>query len=342
MKKYKVAVIGATGLVGEALLEILEEQGFPVAKLFPVASERSAGEALRFQGKSVLVSDVVNFDFNQVDLAFFTAGREVSAMYVPKALACGVKVIDNTSEFRYQDDVPLVIPEVNGHLLNEIPAGAALVANPNCSTIQMLVALKPIYDAVGIEAIHVATYQAVSGAGRAGVNELVGQTAALLNAQPVEKKVFAKQIAFNVIPQIDSLEENGFTREEMKMVLETRKILNDQDILVSPTAVRVPVFFGHSEAIHIETSRSFSAAEAKEVLKTAPGVQLVSDNAEFPTAVSEGANEDAVWVGRVRNDVGNNSGLNLWVVADNVRKGGALNAVQIARMWLDVKRENVQ
>jgi aspartate-semialdehyde dehydrogenase len=330
-----VAIAGATGAVGEALIDILEERKFPVAELSLLASERSEGKRLQFRGKSVRVQRLDQFDFSATAIGFFSAGGELSADFAPRAAAAGCTVIDNTSQFRYDDDVPLVVPEVNGHRLSE-PNPRNIIANPNCSTIQMVVALKPIHDAVGIRRINVATYQAVSGAGSSGIKELAGQTANLLNAQPITPQVMAKQIAFNAIPHIDKFQDNGYTKEEMKMVWETRKILEDDSILVNPTCVRIPVFFGHSEAVHIETDRKISAAEVRDLLSAAPGVALVDDPANngYPTAVGEAVGTDEVYVGRVREDISHPNGIDLWVVSDNVRKGAALNSVQIAELLL--------
>lgn len=330
-----IAVVGATGAVGEAMIEILEQRGFPVGTLYALASERSAGRTLRFRGKSVTVTNLADFDFAQTPIALFSAGGSVSAEHAPRAASSGCIVIDNTSHFRRDAAVPLVIPEVNPGALAAFRA-TGIIANPNCSTIQMLVALKPIYDAVGISRINVATYQAVSGTGKEAIEELAGQTARLLNGQPVEPKVYSRQIAFNVLPHIDTFQDNGYTREEMKMVWETQKILGDDGISVNPTCVRVPVFFGHSEAVHIETVEKLTAAAARELLDGAPGVRLL-DSAEdqvYPTAVTEGAGSDAVYVGRLREDISHPTGLNMWVVSDNVRKGAALNSVQIAEILL--------
>ena len=329
-RRPNIAVVGATGAVGTAMLSILSERKFPLDKLFPVASARSAGDVVDFKGQGLDVWDVTQFDFSQVDIALFSAGSEVSATYVPIAAAQNCICIDNTSQFRYDYDVPLVIPEVNPTALGDF-SRRNIIANPNCSTIQMLVALKPIYDAVGISRINVATYQAVSGAGRAGVKELAKQCGELLNGRPADVHTFPTQIAFNVIPHIDVMQDNGYTREEMKMVWETQKILDDDVIQVNPTAVRVPVFYGHSEAVHIETREKLTAAQAIELLTNAPGVECFPTDA-YPTAVIQGTGEDKVYVGRVREDISTDLGLNLWVVADNVRKGAALNAVQIAEM----------
>ncbi len=328
---YDVAVVGATGAVGEAMIAILEEREFPVGELYPLASERSVGKTVRFRGKSVQVGDLASFDFSRARIALFSAGGSVSAEHAPRAAAAGCVVIDNTSHFRRDEDIPLVVPEVNPEALADY-SRRNIIANPNCSTIQMLVALKPIYDAVGIERINVATYQAVSGTGKAAIEELAGQTARLLNGQEIECEVYPRQIAFNAIPHIDSFEPNGYTREEMKMVWETRRILGDPGLQVNPTCVRVPVFFGHSEAVHVETVDKLSAEEARELLGAAPGITLLDEAVDggYPTPVGEGAGSDAVFVGRVREDISHPTGLNLWIVADNVRKGAALNSVQIA------------
>ena len=330
-KTFDVAVVGATGVVGEAMLEILSERKFPVGKIHALASERSVGKTVNFGGRELMVGDLADFDFSQVQIGLFSAGASISAEYAPKAAAAGCVVIDNTSQFRYDDDIPLVVPEVN----EEAIAGyttRGIIANPNCSTIQMVVALKPIYDAVGIERINVCTYQAVSGAGRELIEDLVRQTSQLLNGRPLEIKGPAKQIAFNVIPHIDVFLDNRYTKEEMKMVWETRKILGDNDILVNPTAVRIPVFYGHSEAVHIETRDKISAADVVQLLQKAPGIQVVDgvETGAYPTPVTESSGADPVFVGRIREDISHPRGIDLWVVADNIRKGAALNSVQIA------------
>ena len=331
--KFNVAVVGATGAVGETMLSILEERRFPVEKVYALASERSVGRRIPFSGTHLRVEDLDTFDFSKVHLALFSPGAAVSKIFAPKAAATGCVVVDNTSQFRYQDDIPLVVPEVNPQDI-ALHRNHGIIANPNCSTIQMLVALKPIYDAVGIERINVCTYQAVSGTGKEAIEELAAQTAALLNAQPLEAKVYPKQIAFNCLPQIDVFQDNGYTKEEMKMLWETRKIMGDPHILVNATTVRVPVFYGHSEALHIETRVKISAVDARELLRKAPGVKVIDDRQDgsYPTAVTEAAHADAVFVGRIREDISHPRGLNLWVVADNVRKGAALNSVQIAEI----------
>jgi aspartate-semialdehyde dehydrogenase len=333
---YKVAMVGATGAVGETLLAILAERDFPISELVPLASERSAGERITFGGKSIVVKNLADYDFDGVDIAFFSAGGSVSRVHAPRAAAAGAVVIDNTSEFRYQDDIPLVVSEVNPHAIAQYTT-RGIIANPNCSTMQMLVALAPIHRAVGIERINVATYQSVSGAGRSGLEELGKQTAALLAFQEVESGKFPKQIAFNVIPQIDDFQDNGYTKEEMKMVWETRKIFEDESIRVNPTAVRVPVFYGHAEAVHIETRDKITAEQARALLEQAEGV-VVQDERKpggYPTPVGDAAGQDPVFVGRIREDISHEHGLDLWIVADNIRKGAALNAVQIAELLIE-------
>ncbi|THB69300.1 MAG: aspartate-semialdehyde dehydrogenase [Gammaproteobacteria bacterium] len=335
-KKYDVAVVGATGAVGETMLSILEQRGFPVGNIYPLASSRSAGKKIQFNGKSAVVEDLAEFDFSKAQIGLFSAGGSISEEYAPKAAEAGCVVIDNTSHFRYEDDIPLVVPEVNPHAIADYK-NRGIIANPNCSTIQMLVALKPIYDAVGIERINVATYQAVSGSGKIAIDELAKQTADLLNAREIKCEAYPKQIAFNALPHIDVFLENGYTKEEMKMVWETQKIFGDSSIKVNPTAVRIPVFFGHSEAVHIETKDKITAAQAQELLKNADGITLLDERADggYPTAITEAAGNDDVYVGRVREDISIEKGLNLWVVADNVRKGAALNSVQIAEKLIE-------
>ncbi|MDW7550115.1 aspartate-semialdehyde dehydrogenase [Pseudoalteromonas peptidolytica] len=333
-QKFNVAVLGATGLVGKQIIELLAERKFPVDTLYPLASSRSAGEEIDFKGEKVEVIDVETFDFANAHIGLFSAGGSVSEKYAPIAAEAGCVVIDNTSHYRYDFDVPLVVPEVNKESLADF-RNRNIIANPNCSTIQMLVALKPIYDAYGIDRINVSTYQAVSGAGKEAVDELAKQTANLMNARPMENEVFTKQIAFNVIPQIDAFQENGYTKEEMKMVWETQKILGDSSVLVNPTAVRVPVFFGHAEAIHLETRMPFDLEHVKQLLADAPGVELIEDETDYPTPVSDASGNDTVYVGRVRQDISHPLGLNLWVVSDNTRKGAATNSIQIAEALIE-------
>jgi len=332
-EKPDVAVVGATGMVGEAMLALLAERKFPAGRVYALASERSVGKTVQYGNRTLQVEDLAGFDFERVQLGLFSAGASVSDQFAPIAASAGCVVIDNTSRFRYEEDVPLVVPEVNPEKIADFRA-TGIIANPNCSTIQMVVALKPIYDAVGISRINVATYQAVSGAGRRAVEELARQTAALLNGRPLEIDGNAKQIAFNAVPHIDRFEDNRYTREEMKMVWETRKILGDERIGVNPTAVRIPSFFGHSEAIHVETERKISAEKVCELLRAAPGVELLdgTETGEYPTAVTDASGNDPVYVGRVREDISHPSGIDLWVVSDNIRKGAALNSVQIAEI----------
>jgi aspartate-semialdehyde dehydrogenase len=331
-RKFKVAVVGATGAVGEAMLSVLRERKFPIAELVALASERSAGGSVDFGDDELMVRDLAGFDPKGVDIALFSAGGEVSKAYAPKFAAAGAVVIDNSSAFRRDDDVPLVIAEVNPEALRARPRG--IIANPNCSTMQMLVALAPIHRAVGIERINVATYQSVSGTGRRALEELGRQTAGLLNFHPAEPAVYPVQIAFNVIPHGGDFLDNGYTNEEMKLVWETRNILGDESIGVNATVVRVPVFYGHSEAVAIETREHISAAQARELLARAPGIEVVDEavGGGYPTPVTHASGRDPVFVGRIREDISHPRGLNLWIVADNIRKGAALNAVQLAEL----------
>jgi aspartate-semialdehyde dehydrogenase len=329
--QFDVAVLGATGVVGETILSILAERAFPVGTVYALASSRSAGTQVAFADQRLTVHDVASFDFSLVQIGLFSAGASVSAEYAPKAAASGCIVIDNTSRFRYDDDVPLVVPEVNPAAIGDYQQ-RGIIANPNCSTIQLVVALKPIYDAVGIERINICTYQSVSGTGKDAIDELSSQTVSLLSGKPVEPRVYPKQIAFNVLPYIDEFADNGYTKEEMKLVWETQKILGDKSIKVNPTTARVPVFVGHSEAVHLETREKLTLDAAREVLRAAPGVEVMDERQArgYPTAVTDAANHDAVFVGRIREDITHPRGLDLWVVADNLRKGAALNSVQIA------------
>ena len=330
-KTVDVAVVGATGAVGEAMLSILDQRNFPVNKVYALASSRSVGKGITFKSNTLLVEDLTEFDFSKVQIGLFSAGASISKEYAPKAAAAGCVVVDNTSQFRYDDDIPLVVPEVNLEKIADYK-NRGIIANPNCSTIQMLVALKPIYDAVGIERINVCTYQAVSGTGKQAIEEVVSQTAKLLNGKPITTEVYPKQIAFNVLPQIDVFMDNGYTKEEMKMVWETQKIFADATIKVNPTAVRVPVFYGHSEAIHIETKNKIEVKTVRQLLENAPGITVLDERVDggYPTAVTESSGHDDVFVGRIREDISHPRGIDLWVVGDNVRKGAALNSVQIA------------
>ena len=331
-RRFTVAVVGATGAVGETMLSILAERQCPVGALVALASERSAGGEVDFGGRKVPVRDLATFDPTGVDIALFSAGGSVSKEYGPKFAAAGAVVIDNSSAFRYDDDVPLVVSEVNPEAARKRPRG--IIANPNCSTMQMLVALAPLHRQYGIERINVATYQSVSGAGRSALEELGRQTANLLNFQDPDPQRFPLQIAFNLIPHIDDFLDNGFTKEEMKLVWETRKILGDDSIQVNPTAVRVPVFFGHSEAVAIETRDKVTAAAARELLERSPGIEVVDERKAggYPTPVTHASGNDPVYVGRIREDISHPRGLNLWIVSDNIRKGAALNAVQLAEL----------
>ena len=339
---YVIAVVGATGNVGREMLNILDERKFPASRVDAVASRRSQGREVSFGDRTLKCQALEHYDFSKADIALFAAGSGPAKEYAPKAAKAGCVVIDNSSLYRMDEDVPLIVPEVNPQAIADYKK-RNIIANPNCSTIGMLVALKPLYDAVGIERINVATYQAVSGTGKAAIEELAGQTARLLNGKAPEPEVYPKQIAFNAIPHIDNFQDNGYTREEMKMVWETQKILGDPNILVNPTCVRVPVFYGHAEAVHIETREPISAERAREVLEGAAGVTLLDrqEAGGYPTPVTEAAGADPVFVGRVREDISHPRGLNLWVVADNVRKGAALNSVQIAEVLLSEYLQNV-
>jgi aspartate-semialdehyde dehydrogenase len=332
--EFKIAVVGASGAVGEVMLSILAEHGYPAKNVVALASERSAGKPVDYGRTSLTVDDLDGFDFSGVKYALFSAGGSVSEKYAPIAAEAGAIVIDNTSAFRYVDEIPLVVPEVNPHALADVRPGA-IIANPNCSTIQMLVALAPIQRAAGIDRINVATYQSVSGAGASALRELVEQTVDRLNFREPKLEKFAQPIAFNVLPQIDTMQDNGYTREEMKMVWETQKIFEDPEIRVNATAVRVPVLYGHSEAVHLETRDDIGIDEVRELLSAAPGVEVV-DGADqmHPTAVTHAAGKDPVYVGRLRRDISHPRGISMWVVADNVRKGAALNAIQIME-WLE-------
>ena len=334
-KKVNVAVVGATGEVGQAMLSILEQRDFPVAGLHVVASSRSAGKRIEFRDEELVVEDLDSFDFSGIDIGLFSPGATVSNIHAPRAAAAGTVVIDNTSRFRYDADVPLVVPEVNPEAIGQY-AGRGIIANPNCSTIQMVMALKPVYDAAGIERVNVATYQAVSGKGKKAIEELEQQTVALFNGKPVIPTEHPRQMAFNVLPQIDAFQDNGYTREEMKMVWETQKILDDETIQVNPTCVRVPVFYGHSEAVHIETKEKIPVGEVRTLLNDFPGVVVIDEREDggYPTAVTEASGHDPVFVGRIREDLSHPRGINFWVVSDNIRKGAALNSIQIAEYLL--------
>ncbi|GAB2618767.1 aspartate-semialdehyde dehydrogenase [Novilysobacter erysipheiresistens] len=331
-KPVNVAIVGATGAVGETMLKILAERQFPIGRLHLLASERSAGEKIEFGARKIVVEDLATFDPAGIDIALFSAGGSVSKEYAPKFAAAGAVVIDNSSVFRQDDDVPLVVAEVNPDAARNRPRG--IIANPNCSTMQLLVALAPIHNAAKIERINIATYQSVSGTGKRALEELGRQTAGLLSFQQAQPEVYPVQIAFNVIPHGGDFCDNGYTTEEMKLVWETRKILGDDSIAVNATVARVPVFYGHSEAVHVETRDKLSAADARKLLEGAPGIEVVDERVGggYPTAVTHASGNDPVYVGRIREDISHPRGLSLWVVADNIRKGAALNAVQLAEL----------
>lgn len=331
-KSVNVAIVGATGAVGETLLTILAERQFPVGQLTLLASARSAGEKIEYGARQVVVRDIADFDPAGVDIALFAAGGGVSRQYAEKFAAAGAVVIDNSSEFRCDPDVPLVVAEVNPETLRDRPRG--IIANPNCSTMQLMVALAPIHRRAKIERINIATYQSVSGTGRSALDELGRQTADMLSFREIQPQVYPVQIAFNVIPQGGDFTDNGYTSEEMKLVWETRRILGDDSIGVNATVVRVPVFYGHAEAVHIETREKLTADEARALLQGQPGLEVVDERVDggYPTPVTHASGNDPVYVGRIREDISHPRGLSLWVVADNIRKGAALNAVQLAEL----------
>ena len=331
--KYSVAVVGATGAVGRKMLQILEERSFPVGNLKPLASARSAGKDLLFQGKNVIVQELLQDSFIDVDIALFSAGGEISQKFAPVAVKSNCIVIDNSSAYRMNANVPLVVPEVNPNALKGNPG---IIANPNCSTIQMVVALKPIHDKFKIKRVVVSTYQSVSGSGQKAINELKFQSQEQLKGESSLPNVYPHQIAFNCLPHIDKFLDNGYTKEEMKMVNETRKILDDDSIQISPTTVRVPVFYSHSEAINVETEGPITAMALRELLAEQAGVCVVDDpeNNIYPLAIN-GEDKNDVFVGRIRDDISRDRAVNFWVVSDNLRKGAALNAVQIAELLID-------
>jgi aspartate-semialdehyde dehydrogenase len=331
-QQYKVAVVGATGAVGAVMLSILAERKFPASAVVALASERSAGSKVEFGDDELVVQDLATFDPASIDIALFSAGGTISKEYAPTFAAAGAVVIDNSSAFRYEDDVPLVVSEVNPDAAKSRPRG--IIANPNCSTMQLMPVLAPIHRKYGVSRVNIATYQSVSGAGQTGMEELGKQTAQLLGFQDIQPQKFPVQIAFNLIPHIDDFLDNGYTKEEMKLVWETQKILGDASIQVNPTAVRVPVFFGHSEAVNIETKEKLSPEAARELLRQSPGVEVVDEQKPggYPTPVTHASGKDPVFVGRIREDFSHPRALNLWIVADNIRKGAALNAVQIAEL----------
>lgn len=334
MKKseYRVAIVGATGAVGEQMREILEERLFPVGALRLLASERSAGTQLEFKGRKIRVELLREDSFQGVDLALFSAGRRVSERFAPLAVEAGSVVIDNSPQFRMEPDVPLVVPEVNAGEIARYRA-RGIIANPNCSTIQLVVALKPIHDAARLKRVVVSTYQSVSGAGRMAMEELSQQTIALFNQKDLVQERFPHRIAFNCIPHIDQFFENGYTREEMKVINESRKILGEPSLRITATAVRVPVFCGHSESVNIETEKKLRAEEVRAILREAPGIVLCDEPQKnsYPMPI-DAVGKDATFVGRIREDDSVPNGINLWIVADNLRKGAALNAIQIAEI----------
>jgi len=332
MKKYNVAVVGATGAVGNEMVATLEQRKFPIKKLTLLASARSIGKTLSYKGEEVPIDELKEDSFKGIDIGLFSPGGAVSTKFAPIAAASGCVVIDNTSAFRMEPDVPLIVPEVNEHAIAQYKK-RGIIANPNCSTIQMVVVLKPLHDAAKIKRVVVSTYQAVSGTGKKAIYELEQQVLAIYNNKRVENKVYPWQIAFNILPHIDSFLENGYTKEEMKMVNETKKIMEDNSIKLTATTVRVPVFYGHSESVNIEFEKDLSPDKARKLLKKAPGVKVIDDPAKnkYPLAI-HAAGKDDTFVGRIRRDESVPYGLNLWVVADNIRKGAALNAIQIAEV----------
>jgi len=335
-KKFNIAVLGATGAVGEIICNLLAERKFPIEKIYPLSSERSAGDIVMYGNKRLVAINAEEFDWSMADIAIFSAGSEVSKIYVPLATAKGCIVIDNSSAYRQEPDVPLIVPEINADQIAMF-RNRNLIANPNCVTIQMLVALYPIYQEAGIERIDICSYQSVSGTGRKAITELVQQTTNLLTGVNIELEVYSKQIAFNCLPLIGDCEQYGFSSEELKIIHETHKILNDNSILVNPTTVRVPTLYGHGEAVHIETVRPISANKATELLTNAPGVVVIDnpENHEYPTAFIDAVNNNQVYVGRIRNHPSDKNLLNMWLVSDNLRKGAALNSIQIAEILVN-------
>lgn len=328
LKRYKIAIIGATGLVGTTLINILKERAFPIDSLYFIASQNSVGQSIQFNNKAHRIYNINDFDFKQTQIAFFCVNNKIAAHYIPEATAAGNIVIDKSYHYRRHLDVPLIVPEVNlADLVHYRKMN--IIANPNCNTIPIAVGLKPIYDAVGIDRINIATYQSVSGTGKDAVTELEEQTKQLLIHKKIQPKVYNQQIAFNVLPHCDDFEDNGYTREEMKIVWELQKIFNDESLAINPTAVRVPVFCGHAASVHLETKEKITVKQAQELLAAAPGIKLITGKYPYPTPVQDAAGKDHVYVGRIREDISHQKGLNLWIVADNLRKGAALNAVQI-------------
>lgn len=333
MLNTSIAIIGATGLVGTTLLKILEERAFPIENLYLLASKQSDGKTLKWREKEYSITDLKDFDFSQSQLAFFCVGNDLAAKYVPIAAKAGNIVIDKSSYFRRDPSVPLVIPEVNAAILKNIQAGS-IIASPNCNTIPIAVGLKPIYDQFGLNRVNISTYQSVSGTGKDAIVELTDQTRHHLDNQPFINKIYPQQIAFNVLPHIDEFEENGYTREEMKIVWEMKKIFADESLAINPTAVRVPVYCGHAAAVHLESKKKMNQDEVEAILQNAPGIKVITGDYPYPTPVKDAAGRDPVFIGRIRKDISHPYGLNLWIVADNLRKGAALNAVQIAELLL--------
>ena len=332
MREFTVAVVGATGAVGNEMVATLEQRKFPVKSLKLLASERSIGKTMTYKGKEVPVDELKEDSFKGVEIGLFSAGGSISQKFAPIAWESGCVVVDNTGAWRMDPDIPLVVPEVNAHAIKDYK-NKGIIANPNCSTIQMVVALKPLHDAAKIKRIVVSTYQAVSGTGKKAIFELETQVSDLFNNREITKKVYPHQIAFNCLPHIDVFTENGYTKEELKMINETKKIMEDYSIRVTATTVRVPVFYGHSESVNVEFERPLSPEEARELLKKAPGVIVADDPSKniYPLAIYA-AGKDETFVGRIRKDESVENGLNMWIVADNIRKGAALNAVQIAEI----------
>lgn len=336
MRDYSIAIVGATGLVGSTLLSLLKERSFPIKDLYLLASQQSSQKSMQFNEKIYPIQDLAAFDFKQTKLSFFCVSKALAEHYVPKAVEAGNIVIDKSNCYRTHDDIPLIIPEVNADALVGFQ-NRNIVANPNCNTIPIAVALKPIYDAVGIKRMNIATYQSVSGTGRDAVSELTQQVSDFVAKRTIQSKVYNQQIAFNVLPHIDDFEENGYTKEEMKIILEMKKIFQDDSLAINPTAVRVPVFYGHAASVHIETDDKITKNQALFLLSKARGVKLLDDQYAGPTPLQDAAGKDSVYVGRIREDVSYDKGLNLWVVADNLRKGAALNAIQIAEHLIKEK-----
>lgn len=326
---FSIAVVGATGLVGTTLLSLFEERDFPIKNIYAVASQQSTGKTLLFRGEQHIIHDLSDFDFHKSDISFFCVSHHITEKYAPIAVKAGNIIIDKSNFYRTHQDVPLIIPEVNLSALADYRK-MNIIASPNCNTIPIAVGLKPIYDAVGISRMNIATYQSVSGTGKDAMNELTTQSKQFLTNQPIESKVYSQQIAFNVLPHCDDFQENGYTKEEMKIVLEMQKIFNDKNLAINPTAVRVPVFCGHAASVHIETKDKITVSEAVDLLSKAPGVKVITGKYPYPTPLLDAAGKDFVYIGRIREDISFERGLNLWIVADNLRKGAALNAIQIA------------